>query len=60
MIYVKKPETFIDDSITELVRQRARDILFNALEIEIDGFISLSADLEKHYAANTIKKSIFV
>jgi len=41
VIEIKKPETFIDDPITELVRQGARDILFKALEIEIDGFLSL-------------------
>lgn len=45
-IEIKKPETFIDDPITELVRQGARDILFKALEIEIDSFISLYADLK--------------
>ena len=41
VIEIKKPETFIDDPITELIRQGARDILFKALEIEIDGFLSL-------------------
>lgn len=46
VIELKKPETFIDDPITELVRQGARDILFKALEIEIDSFISLYTDLK--------------
>lgn len=46
VIEIKKPETFIDDPITELVRQGTRDILFKALEIEIDSFISLYADLK--------------
>ncbi len=46
VIELKKPETFINDPITELVRQGSRDILFKALEIEIDSFISLYADLK--------------
>lgn len=36
----KKPEAFVDDPLTAIVRQGARDILAKALEMEIDNFIS--------------------
>ncbi len=57
VIEIKKPETFIDDPITELVRQGARDILFKALEIEIDGFLSLYADLKDDQGRKRITRN---
>jgi hypothetical protein len=32
---MKKPQTFVDDPLTAIVRQGARDILVKALEMEI-------------------------
>ena len=57
VIEIKKPETFLDDPITELIRQRARDILFKALEIEIDGFLSLYADLKDDQGRKRITRN---
>jgi transposase-like protein len=57
VIEIKKPETFIDDPLTELVRQGARDILFKALEIEIDSFISLYADLKDDQGRKRITRN---
>ncbi len=36
----KKPEAFVEDPLTAIVRQGARDILAKALEMEINNFIS--------------------
>lgn len=36
---LKKPESFIDDQITEILRQGAKKLLAQALEAEIDHFI---------------------
>lgn len=57
VIEIKKPETFIDDPLTELVRQGAREILFKALEIEIDSFISLYADLKDDQGRKRITRN---
>jgi len=40
VVEIKKPEPFVDDPLTAIVRQGARDILAKALEMEIDNFIS--------------------
>ena len=45
VIDLKKPDVFINDPITELVRNGARQILANALESEITIFINQYKDL---------------
>ena len=45
VIELKKPDVFINDPITELVRNGAREILANALEAEIAIFIQQYKDL---------------
>ena len=40
VISIKKPESFIDDPITEILRNGARKILAQALEAEIELFIN--------------------
>jgi len=45
VIELKKPDVFINDPITELVRNGAREILANALEAEIEIFIQQYKDL---------------
>ena len=45
VIELKKPEPFVDDPITEIIRQGARKLLAQALEAEIELFINRFADL---------------
>ena len=46
VIEVKKPEPFVDDPITELLRNGAKKLLAEALESEINNFLSQYADLK--------------
>jgi transposase-like protein len=39
VIEIKKPEPFVDDPISEILRQGAKNLLAQALEIEIESFI---------------------
>jgi transposase-like protein len=45
VIALKKPETFVDDPITDILRNGARQLLAEALEAEIELFLSQYADL---------------
>lgn len=45
VISLKKPESFVDDQITEILRNGARKLLAQALEAEIDQFTSQYKDL---------------
>ena len=45
LIAIKKPDTFVDDPITEILRQGARNLLAQALEIEIESFINQYREL---------------
>lgn len=44
----KKPEPFVDDPITDVLRTGARKLLTEALEAEIEGFLSQYRDLRDH------------
>jgi transposase-like protein len=46
LIELKNPEPFIDDPITEILRNGAKRLLAEALELEIAGFLSQYADLK--------------
>ncbi len=46
VIALKKPEPFIDDPITEILRKGARKLLASALEAEINTFLSQYEDLK--------------
>ena len=46
VIEIKKPEAFIDDPITDILRVGARKLLAEALEAEIESFLSQYADLK--------------
>ncbi len=46
VIDLKKPEPFIDDQITTLIRQGARKLLAQALETEIELFTNQYAYLK--------------
>jgi transposase-like protein len=43
---LKKPEPFVDDPITDVLRQGARKLLSQALEAEVEFFLSQYADLK--------------
>ena len=43
---LKKPDPFVDDPITDILRQGARKLLSQALEAEIELFLSQYADLK--------------
>lgn len=45
VIGMKKPEPFVDDPLTEILRQGARRLLAEALEVEIENFIQQYRDL---------------
>jgi transposase-like protein len=46
VIEIKKPESFVDDPITEILRNGARKLLAEALEAEIESFLSQYAYLK--------------
>jgi len=46
VIELKNPEPFVDDPITEILRNGAKKLLAEALEAEIRGFLSQYADLK--------------
>ena len=46
VIQLKKPEQFVDDPITDILRSGARKLLAEALEAEIETFISQYRDLK--------------
>jgi len=43
---LKKPETFIDDPLTDILRSGARKLLAEALEAEIESFLAMYTDLK--------------
>lgn len=45
VIELKKPGRFVDDAITEILREGAKKLLATALEAEIEGFINEYKDL---------------
>jgi len=46
VVRLRKPEPFIDDPITEILRLGARKLLAEALEAEIEDFLSQYRDLK--------------
>jgi len=48
VIEFKKPEPFTDDPLTDVLRTGARTLLTEALEAEIEGFLSQYRDLRDH------------
>ena len=45
VVAIKKPERFVDDPISDILRQGARDLLAHALEAEIEIFLNQYKDL---------------
>lgn len=51
-IKLKKPDVFVDDPITDILRQGARKLLTQALEAEIEIFVHQYKDLVDELAGN--------
>ena len=54
---IKKPEPFVDDQITQIIRQGARKLLAQALEAEIELFINQYAELKDESGRQRIVKN---
>ncbi len=54
---IKKPEAFVDDQITQIIRQGARKLLAQALEVEIEFFIDQYAELKDESGKQRIVKN---
>ena len=48
VIELKKPEPFVDDPVTDILRTGAKKLLVEALEVEIENFLSQYADLKNN------------
>lgn len=46
VVELKKPETFVDDPLTDILRSGARKLLAEALEAEIESFLAMYADFK--------------
>jgi len=57
VIDLKKPEPFIDDQITAIIRQGARKLLAQALETEIELFTNQYADLKDEIGRQRIVRN---
>jgi putative transposase len=57
VIELKKPEPFVDDPITEIIRQGTRKLLAQALEAEIELFINQYADLRDELGRQRIVRN---
>jgi putative transposase len=57
VIELKKPEPFVDDPITDVLRQGARKLLAEALEAEIDAFLSQYAYLKDEQGRQRVTRN---
>jgi putative transposase len=57
LISLKKPGPFVDDPITEILRNGARKLLTQALEAEIELFISQYKDLTDEFGRQCIVRN---
>jgi len=57
VIDLKKPEPFIDDPITAIIRRGARQLLAQALEVEIELFINQYAELKDELGRQRIVRN---
>jgi transposase-like protein len=57
VIDLKKPEPFVDDQITAIIRQGARKLLAQALEAEIELFMAQYADLKDELGKQRIVRN---
>ena len=54
---IKKPEPFIDDPITDILRSGARKLLSEALEAEIESFMAQYRDLKDDHGRQRITRN---
>jgi putative transposase len=57
VIAIKKPDTFVDDPISEILRQGARSLITQALEIEIEIFVNQYKDLRDQMGLQRIVRN---
>ena len=57
VIDFKKPEPFVDDPITEVLRTGARKLIVEALEVEIQGFLSQYQDLQDNQGRQRVVRN---
>jgi transposase-like protein len=57
VIELKKPESFVEDPITDVLRQGARKLLAEALEAEIESFLSHYAELKDEQGHKRITRN---
>jgi putative transposase len=57
VLALKKPEPFVDDPLTELLRTGARKLLTEALEAEIEEFLSQYRDLRDHQSRQRVVRN---
>ncbi len=57
LIELKKPDAFIDDPLTAIVRKGAKEILVKALEAEINSFLSQYSDLKDDQGKQRITRN---
>jgi putative transposase len=60
VIEFKKPEPFVDDPITDVLRTGARKLLTEALEAEIEGFLSQYRDLKDNQDRRRVVRNGFL
>ena len=54
---LKKPETFVEDPITDILRNGARQLLAEALETEIESFLAMYAELRNNQGCRRITRN---
>ncbi|MFC1895627.1 transposase, partial [Thermodesulfobacteriota bacterium] len=57
VIALKKPDSFVDDPITEIIRQGARKLLAQALEAEIQLFVNQYTDFKDELGRQRIVRN---
>jgi putative transposase len=57
LLVFKTPEPFVDDPLTDVLRTGARKLLREALEAEIEGFLSQYRDLKDHQARQRVVRN---
>ena len=57
VIELKKPESFVEDPITDILRTGARKLLTEALEAEIEGFLFQYRDLRDEQGRKRITRN---
>jgi transposase-like protein len=60
VVEIKKPDRFIDDPISDILRQGARNLLAQALETEIDIFLNQYKDLRDENGLQRIVRNGFL